>query len=147
GWFYGTDNVNVSVDEVKWFRLDSEKANLESKGKTTKKGGLGEDKSNGNNVFENGPTPFKALPTDATSYGEFRNRIDDKTILAKLENKNIYEVTLSNKGGLVTPVIIEWNYKDGTKEVEHLPAEIWRINQQKVSKVFVKDKEVTRVVI
>lgn len=147
GWFYTTDNVNVSVDEVKWFRLESEKANLESKGKTTKKGNLNEDKSGGNNVFENGPAPFKALPTETTSYGEFRNRVDDKAILAKLENKNIYEVTLSNKGGLVTPVIIEWNYKDGTKEVEQLPAEIWRINEQKVSKVFVKEKEVASVVI
>lgn len=45
------------------------------------------------------------------------------------------------------PVIIEWTYKDGSKEIERLPAEIWRINETKVTKVFAKDKEVANVVI
>jgi len=45
------------------------------------------------------------------------------------------------------PVIIEWTFKDGTKEVERLPAEIWRTNEQKISKVFVKDKEVASIVL
>jgi hypothetical protein len=67
--------------------------------------------------------------------------------MKKLEGKNIYEVTLSNKGGLVMPVIIQWIYKDGTNEIEKIPAEIWRTNEIKVSKVFVKDKEVASVVL
>ena len=67
--------------------------------------------------------------------------------MQKLQDKNIYEVTLSNKGGLVMPVIIEWTYKDGTKEIERIPAEIWRVNEHKVTKVFVKEKEVTNVVL
>ena len=45
------------------------------------------------------------------------------------------------------PVIIEWTYKDGTTELEKIPAEIWRFNEQRVTKVFVKDKEVTNVMI
>ena len=45
------------------------------------------------------------------------------------------------------PVIIEWNYKDGSKEIERIPAEVWRINETKFSKVFVKDKEVASVVL
>src|SRR5690606_2205563 len=65
--------------------------------------------------------------------------------MQKLEDKNIYEVTLSNQGGLVMPVIIQWTYADGTKEIEKIPAEIWRINEKKVTKVFIKDKEVTNV--
>jgi hypothetical protein len=44
-------------------------------------------------------------------------------------------------------VIIEWTYKDGTKELETIPAEIWRINESKVTKVFVKEKEVTGIMI
>ncbi len=64
-----------------------------------------------------------------------------------MENKNFYELTLSNKGGLVMPVIIEWTYKDGSKEIERIPAEIWRLNETKVTKVFAKDKEVVNVVI
>ena len=67
--------------------------------------------------------------------------------MQKLENKNIYEVTLSNKGGLVMPVIIQWTYADGTKEIERIPAEIWRVNEKKVNKVFIKDKEVATVML
>ena len=67
--------------------------------------------------------------------------------MQKLDNKNIYEVTLSNKGGLVMPVVIQWTYKDGSKEIERIPAEIWRVNEQKISKVFIKEKEVVDVTI
>ena len=45
------------------------------------------------------------------------------------------------------PVIIEWTYKDGTKEIEQLPAEIWRMNESEVTKVFAKDKEVVNIII
>ncbi|HNP96361.1 MAG TPA: M1 family peptidase, partial [Cyclobacteriaceae bacterium] len=99
------------------------------------------------NDFSDGPQPFSLIPADASFYGEFQNRIDDRAVVDKLQNKNLYEVTLSNKGGLVMPVIIEWTYKDGTKEIERIPAEIWRLNEDKVTKVFVKQKEVVNIVI
>jgi hypothetical protein len=97
--------------------------------------------------FSNGPEYFTVIPTDNRFYGEFANRIDDKAVMAKMENKNFYEITLTNKGGLVMPVIIEWTFKDGSKEIERLPAEIWRINETKVTKVFSKEKEVVSVVL
>ncbi len=45
------------------------------------------------------------------------------------------------------PVIIQWKYRDGTTEVEKLPAEIWRTNERTITRVFVKDKEVASVVL
>ena len=56
----------------------------------------------------------------------------------KYANKNMYELTFSNKGGLVMPIIIEWTYKDGTKEIERIPAQVWRLNENKVVKTFIK---------
>src|SRR6185369_15242356 len=64
---------------------------------------------------------------------------------SKYENKNVYELTFSNKGGLVMPIIVEWTYKDGTKEVDRIPAQVWRLNEKKVVKTFVKDKEVASI--
>jgi len=64
-----------------------------------------------------------------------------------MENKNFYQVTFTNKGELIMPVVIEWTYKDGTKEIEKIPAEIWRNNEKTVTKVFVKEKEVTNIVL
>jgi len=63
----------------------------------------------------------------------------------KYGNKNMYELTFSNKGGLVMPIILEWTYKDGTKEVERIPVQVWRLNENKVIKTFVKDKEVASI--
>lgn len=59
--------------------------------------------------------------------------------------KNLYELTFSNKGGLVMPIIIEWTYKDGTKEIERIAAQVWRKNEYKVVKTFIKDKEVASI--
>ena len=132
---------------MKWFQVRKEQSNLENKDKTVKAGDLSTTAEKKYDNFNNGPEPFTVMPTDARFYGEFMNRIDDKAIISKLENKNIYEITVSNKGGLIMPVIIEWTYKDGTKEIERLPAEIWRNNEKKVTKVFVKDKEVSAVII
>lgn len=63
----------------------------------------------------------------------------------KYSNKNLYEITFSNKGGLVMPIILEWTYKDGTTEIERIPAQVWRKNEKKVIKTFMKDKEVVSV--
>ena len=133
---------------MKWYRVRKEQTNLESKEKTVKKGDLSASSAHKKyDNFNNGPEPLTVIPTDARFYGEFQSRIDDKAIISKLENKNIYEVTLSNQGGLVMPVIIEWTYKDGSIETERLPAEIWRTNEKTVTKVFVKEKEVSAVVL
>lgn len=150
GWFYTTDNTDQSIDQVKWFQMRKDEGNPERKTVTAKKGDLttatkGNDKKF--DSFENGPEPFSLIETDPRFNGEFLSRVDDKAIISQLKDKNVYEITLSNKGGLVMPVIIEWTYKDGSKEIERLPAEIWRINESKITKVFIKDKEVTQIVL
>ena len=146
-WFFTTDVCDQSIDQVKWFKMRKETNDPETKTPKVKQGDLNAKGENKFDNFNNGPEPFSLTNTDPRMYGEFRSQIDDKAIMQKLENKNIYEVTLSNKGGLVMPVIIQWTYKDGSKEIERIPAEIWRINENKVTKVFVKDKEVTGIVL
>ncbi|MFN8690301.1 MAG: M1 family peptidase, partial [Cyclobacteriaceae bacterium] len=141
--------TDQSLDNVKWYWIrkpatDIENRNKSLKGAEAMGGGAGADMPAD---FSKGPEMFTVLPTDDRFYGDFRARIDDKAMISKLENKNFYEVTLSNKGGLIMPVVIEWTYKDGSKEIERIPAEIWRTNETKVTKVFVKDKEVVSVVL
>ncbi|MEI9919407.1 MAG: M1 family metallopeptidase [Bacteroidota bacterium] len=152
GWFYTTDNVDIDLDEVKWYRVRSTTQNPENKNLTTKQGDLAKGGSDGKKIdFSSGPQEFTVTNSSGGPAGdrnsEFRNNIDDNAVRAKLENKNIYEVSLVNKGGLISPVIIEWTYKDGSKETEILPAEIWRTNEVEVKKVFLKDKEVVNVVV
>jgi len=58
---------------------------------------------------------------------------------------NYYEIIFKNRGGLVMPLILEFEYKDGKKELYHIPAEIWRKNHEEVSKVFVVEEEIAQI--
>ena len=148
GWFYTTDHVDFELDQVKWFKVKTEQANLEKKNVKVKAGDLAANAAGDKPTdFSSGPQEFTMINTPENAYGEFKNKIDDNAVRTKLEGKNIYEITLKNKGGLVMPVIVEWTFKDGSKEIERIPAEIWRMNESEVKKVFVKDKEVVSVVI
>lgn len=64
---------------------------------------------------------------------------------AKYANKFFYELNFGNKGGLVMPIIVEFTFKDGSKFVDRIPAQIWRLNEQKASKFYVYDKEVASI--
>jgi len=150
GWFYSTDHVDITLDEVKWYKVKKSQPDLEKRNVKVAGGDVSAGKGKpGEKVtdFSKGPQDFTVLNTTEEDYGQFRARIDDNVMRTKLEEKNFYEVTLKNTGGLVSPVIIEWTYKDGSKEIEKIPAEIWRLNEKEVMKVFVKEKEVVNVVI
>jgi hypothetical protein len=59
--------------------------------------------------------------------------------------KYLYQLSFTNKGGLVMPIILEWNFADGTKETDRIPAQVWRKDEQHVTKLFLKNKEVTAI--
>ncbi|WP_276367884.1 M1 family metallopeptidase [Chryseolinea sp. H1M3-3] len=151
GWFYTTDYVDVDMQEVKWFKLQSETLDPEKKKLKVKRGDL-ESKGNSSgdtkdNDFSNGPEEFTLMNTPEYLQGEFKSRVDDNAIREKLNGKNIYQIKFKNVGGLVTPLVIEWTYKDGSKEIERIPAEVWRINENDITKVFIKEKEVVNIVL
>jgi hypothetical protein len=60
---------------------------------------------------------------------------------------NFYQIEMSNKGGLIMPVIIQFNYEDGTKEKENIPAQVWRHNESRLTKSYLKHKNVTSIVL
>lgn len=149
GWFYSTDYVDVTLDEVKWYRLKDTTEDIENKGKKIKKGDLtAKNASNGKATdFSNGFEEITITDTPDRYYGEYKNRIDDNAVRQKLADKNFYELKFQNKGGLVTPLIVEFTFKDESKQIERIPAEIWRKNEYEVTKVFAMDKEVTNIVV
>lgn len=136
GWFYSADHVDVEVANVTWYRLDTDSEGVEQK--------VNEEESITANTNEINDVPKKLAfsPMTKDSYREFRNRFDQESLKAQMADKNYYKATFKNKGGLVMPLILEWTYADGSKEIEKLPAEIWKLNEQEVTKLFVKDKKV-----
>ena len=142
GWFFTTDHVDVSIDNVKWYKMLSEDKDLETR---NVKGKIEKNQQDGMMDFGMQAETFVVTPTTYT--GEYRASIPNDKFKAMAEGKHFYEVTFKNKGGLVTPILIEWTYADGTTEMEKLPAEIWRMNENQVTKTFMKTKEVTNIVV
>lgn len=165
GWFYGIDAVDISLDSIKWYKVDLEK-NPERKEYTqthkaepptdhisktrNKEAGIkyAIDEDPDLRDFYVSYKPWENADSLVTSttwlYDE---TFTEKEKQEKFGDNNYYELFFSNKGGLVMPVIIEWTFADGTKEVEKVPVEIWRKNETKFRRVFVKNKEVTGIVI
>ncbi len=84
-------------------------------------------------------TKYKVTPPNNTP-----EALDDAT-KAKYANVNLYEITFSNKGGLVMPLIVEFTFEDGSKQVERIPAQVWRLNENKVTKLFITTKKATGI--
>jgi hypothetical protein len=95
--------------------------------------------------YDRGYEPYDSIYKFKVTMGGFDSL--DEASKQKYAGKYLYEASFTNKGGLVMPVIIEWTYTDGTKEVDRIPAQIWRHNEKHFTKVFLKDKEVASVLL
>ncbi|MBN7810022.1 M1 family metallopeptidase [Algoriphagus sp. H41] len=163
GWFYGTEPVDISIENVSWYKLDNrtpkEKkaaAQAEAERDETYVSKEYNKKDVPQTVIEADPAtrdfyttynPFTVTPEDEEAYKKFMASLSDKEKAILNKDLNFYEMTFENVGGLVMPLIIEFQYADGTSEVERIPAEIWRKSESQVTKVFVKEKEVVRFVL
>jgi hypothetical protein len=172
GWFYGTEPCDISLDTVKWAVLSTESVSRPAGGGVTKMPVAKPLLNTFDDIskIRNREDKKIVFATDADEslkdfywrYDRGLAKVDDTPFeitmpapstdtLTEAERffiagkKNMYELTFSNKGGLVMPIIIEWTFKDGTKEVDRIPVQVWRKNENKVVKTFMKDKEVASV--
>lgn len=168
GWFYGTDACDISLDSVKFAKADVNgripeprtinqklpKPNVNDFEDISKIRNR-EDKSI--TFLTDADTATRDFywkydrgmePYDSSSYSVTQPSNTEELDAAEKEkyaNKYFYELSFSNKGGLVMPIIIQWNFKDGTSEIDRIPAQVWRLNENKVTKFFMKDKEVASI--
>jgi len=170
GWFYGTDACDISLDSVKYFKPDFtvSRATLRDTIVTRRMDvplvNAFEDISKIRNredtsitFLTDADTTLRdfywkydrgIIPYDSTSFKTtvtIGNEAPDEATKAKLADKYFYELKVSNKGGLIMPLIIEWTFTDSTKQVDRIPAQIWRMDEGSVTKLFMKNKEVASV--
>ena len=162
GWFFTTDYVDISIDGVKWYQVDTGDPNIEKplqkeffdtrdkyiavmRNKVELKRAVEQDTSLLD--FYDTYDRFEVTAKDSEKYSKYLESLDADEIALLADNKNYYELSFSNLGGLVMPIILEFEFDDTTKEKQYIPAEIWLKNTENVSKVFVFDKEVKRIVL
>ena len=146
GWFFTSDQVDMELSEVKWFKVLEKDSNIENQKKKISLKIEGDATNTGKKSdFTSGPEDITMVSTPVNQYGGFLSRLDEPEMRKQLADKNIYQITVKNIGGLVMPVTIAWKFADGTTEIDRLPAEVWRMNEETITKTFVKDKEVVEV--
>jgi len=160
-WFYTNDHVDLALTNVEHkqvapmdpvankaaMRVDKDNEPLDisyERNKTDIKETVVE-RDPATRDFYNTYDPLKA---DALDKEKFEREMDklsekDKALLAAAD-KHFYQLSFKMMGGIPMPVILEWEFEDGTTEIERIPAEIW-LRSDEVTKLFVKDKMVKAV--
>jgi len=155
GWYFGTDPVDIVIDSVKWFRLDANKNLASMKAPEFETISKVRNRDDKNLIYyTNTDTTLRDYyyynrAADAKMFQDMaQQQLDaqkDNANYAAWEDKHFYELQFSNKGGMVMPIIVEWTFTDGSKEVDRIPVGIWKLNEQKVTKLFAKNKEVVAI--
>ncbi len=161
GWFYTTDHVDISLDNVYKLRLDTEDPDIDyprlRQEELDKPQSLTviRNKQEGRELwidrnpdirdFHDENDRWTVTNKERNKYQSYLKGLKDweREALERAvrEDKNYYVLDFSNKGGLVMPIILQLSYTDGSQEEMYIPAEIWRRNDKFVSKLIVTDKE------
>jgi hypothetical protein len=163
GWFYTTDHVDISLDAVSWYQLDTQNPEVEKGfakqqdeeapeyiGVTRNREQVKEtvmEKYPELRDFYNKEDEYAVDAIDERRYKRRMDSLDQASRDILGSNKHYYEMCFSNRGGLVMPVILEFTYEDGSKEEIRIPAEIWRKGEDSLCKIFMVDQPIVNIVL
>lgn len=158
GWFYSTDYVDISLDYVKHFELNSNNPDVEKaenkKAADSKPQFIGDIRNKDAikqtvnerdtliDDFYAKRNLYEVDRLDKKEYEEFQAKLTPEQKKLLESKKQFYELAFTNKGGLVSPLVIQAKFADGTDQVIRIPAEIWRMDETTVTKVFIFDQPV-----
>ncbi len=161
GWFYTTDHVDVSIENVRLFQINTRNPEVEKE--ILRKQENARPKTLTQQRNENLPRrkdqypslrdyyddldEFKVTEQERQDYQAFFESLDETERAILSGGYYFYVVDLKNVGGLVMPLIFRVEYADGTNEEIRIPAEIWRYNNFDVSKLIVTRKEAKAIVL
>ena len=161
GWFYTTEHVDLSLDNVRHFTIDTKDPEIEEAFKRRQE----MEKRRHPSYFSNDELPkrvdefprikdfyndndeFTVTNKQRNDYNKVISELEDWQIEMLKDNSHIYLLDVSNLGGLLMPLYFEIEYADGTKEEKRFPAEVWKMNYNQVTKMIVTEKEITAVTL
>jgi hypothetical protein len=151
GWFYTTDYTDIGIKEVKKYAVTgspnengkklAERYNMDPNSLVyfVAEGDEGyDDAMKDATSLENIPTVKEYIMDNFTP---------EEQKAMKKTPKYFYQVTFDKPGGLVMPLIVQYEYADGTKEKITYPAQIWRFNDKEVSRAVASEKEIVSITV
>ncbi|MDP7070674.1 MAG: M1 family metallopeptidase [Phycisphaerales bacterium] len=160
GWFYDTRPVDVGIESVETFRVNTARPTVEKAADRDD-----EDRA--------APTPITAQRNEGLMRRtdrfpeliDFYSTFDEHDVtpadvrahaklLAELEpeqqalletRRRFHVVHFTTNGGLVMPLPLRITYDDGSIEDIMLPADLWRADQHRASKMLVRDHDIAHI--
>jgi hypothetical protein len=149
GWFYTTDYVDIGIKEVNQYFVSNEpgvkmKELMEEQGIPRNRLRplvfLENFDNDTENLKENDPLENSKL---------LNNYIKENFSESEITNlqvpKYFYEIVFDKPGGLVMPIIVDYEYEDGTVERVKYPVQIWRKNDKEVRKLVPSNKKIISI--
>lgn len=163
GWFFTTDYVDLAVSGVKTFKVDTKNPEVEFAAREAEKKAENRSITSIRNEkaikqtqdeidrnlrdYYTDDNQFEVTILDKEEYQKYIATLGKEEKAALESGLNFYELTFEMKGELLSPIVVELQYTDGTKEYHNIPAEIWRHGDRKVTKVFKSAKQLQQVVL
>jgi hypothetical protein len=161
GWFFTTDHVDIGIDYVKYARLTSpEGGGKKMAARDVKEAPSISDIRNRDDIPETRVERDSSLIDFYSTYDENevteREKEEFQTFVANLtdeeramleDSRHFYEIAFTNHGGLVMPILVQFTFEDGSTEMKKIPAEIWKMGDETVKKVFILDQKATKIAL
>ena len=160
-WFYSTDHVDISIENVRQFKLNTQKPEDEQIANQAKKTAqkppliVQRNKDVPKRVEQGGElkdfystfNEFSILPEDHKGYEKLIEKLEPFERELLNTKGNFYVVDFSNHGGVVMPLLLQIKHTDDSTRSLNIPAEIWRQRDQHVSKLIYTTKQIASIVL
>ncbi len=160
-WFYSTDHVDISIDNVRQFKLNSMKPEDAQATKRTQKSNqkdpviIQRNKDLPKRVNQSGELKdfyssfdeLTILPDDREAYKKLIDGLEPFEKTLHDTKGNFYVIDFANIGGVVMPLLLEIKHTDGSVLELRIPAEVWRRGDQHVSKLIHTTKQIASITL
>jgi hypothetical protein len=166
GWYFGTDHVDVGITDMREYTISTQDPEIEfDKDRADDIAKRPEnivqirnreegielyiDRMEDIEDFYNENDKFTVTNKDRNAYKSFVDGLEgwekDVWERAQKDGHYFYFVDFENVGGLITPLPLKLTYMNGDTEEMMIPAEIWRRNSEKVTKLITRKNRVKSI--
>jgi len=157
GWYYGTDHVDMAMTGVREYQISTNNPDIEKdiereEYQRNRPENISQIRNREEGMktrlkrysdledFYNENDKFAVTNADRNKFKKFYDGLEDwerKAYDRAMEDgKYLYFVDFENIGGLISPLPVTIEFENGSTEEMMIPAEIWRRNSEKVTKLF-----------
>jgi hypothetical protein len=163
GWFFTTDHLEFAIENVRRFSLTSKNPETEADWrrkrdeKQPRPITVTRNEQNGIRYrldrfpeladFYNQHDGYFVTDTERKEHQEMLHMLEPWQRELLDAGHAFYSIQIANKGGLLAPLILRYEYDDGSSAEVRYPAEIWRSSPDRISIFHLTKKQVERVVL